>query len=70
MSNALDIALEITRPTEDVKVAIDARSAPRPDSDSEKETWSGSDHEPPVPRRKILAVVSHVHADGEHEHGW
>ncbi|RPD60669.1 DNase I-like protein [Lentinus tigrinus ALCF2SS1-7] len=69
MSTALDIAQEIIRPTEDVKVAIDTRSAPRPDSESEQETWPGSDHEPPVPRRKILAVVSHVHADGKHEHG-
>ena len=70
VAHPMDVVQDIIRPTEDVKVAIDARSALRPDSDSEKETWSGSDHEPPVPRRKILAVVSHVHADGEHEHGW
>ncbi|TFK84297.1 DNase I-like protein [Polyporus arcularius HHB13444] len=69
MSDAFDIAQEITRPTEDVKVAIDARSVPRIADEAEKETWSGSDHEPTVPRRKILAVVSHVHADGKHEHG-
>ncbi len=70
MSDAFDIAQEITRPTEDVKVAIDARSVPRIADEAEKETWSGSDHEPTVPRMKILAVVSHVHADGKHEHGW
>ncbi|KAI0752588.1 DNase I-like protein [Daedaleopsis nitida] len=66
-ANAMDVAQDIIRPTEDVKVAIDARSVPRADADSE--TWSVSDHEPTLPRRKILAVVVHVHPNGRHEQG-
>ena len=64
----MDVALDLVRATEDVKVAIDARSAPRTDADSEN--WSVNDHEPPVPRRKILAVVVHAHGGGRHEQGW
>lgn len=67
-ANAMDVVQDIIRPTEDVKVAIDARSVPRADADSE--TWSVSDHEPTLPRRKILAVVVHVHPNGRHEQGW
>ncbi len=65
---AMDVAQDIIRPTEDVKVAIDARFAPRTDVDSEN--WSVNDDEPSVPRRKILAVIVHVHSDGRHEQGW
>ncbi|TBU57913.1 DNase I-like protein [Dichomitus squalens] len=62
-----EVAQDIIRPTEEVKVAIDARTAPRADADSE--TWTVSEHEPPVPRRKILAVVSHLQPNGKHEQG-
>ena len=68
VAHPMDVVQDIIRPTEDVKVAIDARSAPRTDADPE--TWSGYDHEPLTPRRKILAVVVHVHPNGKHEHGW
>ena len=66
----MDIALDLVRATEDVKVAIAAKSAPRDDFDADAETWSGADHEPPVLRRKILAVVAHLHPSGLHEQGW
>lgn len=63
-----DVAQDIIRPTEDVKVAIDAGTASRSEADSD--TWTVSGNQFPVHRRKILAVVSHFHADGKHEHGW
>ena len=66
--SAFDVVQDIIGPTEEVKVAIDARAAPRTDADSE--TWTVSEHEPPVPRRKILAVVSHLQPTGKHEQGW
>ncbi|KAI8989001.1 DNase I-like protein [Trametes punicea] len=65
--NAMDIVQDLLRPTEEAKVAIEARSAPRTDTDSE--TWSGAGDVPVVQRRKILAVVSHVLPDGKHERG-
>ena len=64
----MDVAQDIVRPYEDVKVAIDAKSAPR--DDVESETWSGADHDPPILRRKVLAVFTHVHPSGLHEQGW
>ena len=66
--SAVDVAQDIVRPYEDVKVAIDAKSAPR--DDVESETWSGADHDPPILRRKVLAVFTHVHPSGLHEQGW
>ncbi|KAI0819892.1 DNase I-like protein [Trametes gibbosa] len=65
--NPMDIVQDLIRPTEEAKVAIDARSAPRTDADSE--TWSGAGDAPAVQRRKILAVVAHLHPNGRHEHG-
>ena len=38
--SAFDVVQDIIRPTEEVKVAIDARAAPRADADSE--TWTVS----------------------------
>ncbi|PIL28842.1 hypothetical protein GSI_08888 [Ganoderma sinense ZZ0214-1] len=67
VASPADVAQDIIRPTEDVKVAIDASSVSRTEADSD--TWTVSDHEPPVRRRKILALVSHVHASGKHEQG-
>ncbi|KAI0672158.1 hypothetical protein C8Q78DRAFT_990674 [Trametes maxima] len=64
----MDVVQDLIRPTEEAKVAIEAR--PSPSSDADSETWSGAGDAPPVLRRKILAVVSHLHADGKHEHGW
>ncbi len=64
----MDVVQDIIRPTEEVKVAIDAGTASRSEADSD--TWTVSDHEPPVRRRKILAVVSHFRGDGKHEQGW
>ena len=64
----MDVAQDIVRATEDVKVAIDAKAALR--DDVESETWSGADHEAPVLRRKVLAVFSHLSASGLHEQGW
>lgn len=68
----MDVALDLVRATEDVKVAIAAKSAPRDDFDADAETWSGAGagHGPPVLRRKILAVVAHLHPSGLHEQGW
>ena len=71
--NPMDVAQDIIRPTEDVKVAIDARSAPIPDDTQSvlsEDSWAGHDHELPLPRRKILAVVAHIHPSGKHEQGW
>ncbi|KAH9848135.1 DNase I-like protein [Lenzites betulinus] len=65
--NPMDIVQDLIRPTEEAKVAIDARSAPRTDADSE--TWSGAGDAPAVLRRKILAVVAHLHPNGRHEQG-
>lgn len=64
----VDVAQDIIRPTEEVKVAIDAGTAVRTEADSD--TWTVSDNEPPVRRRKILAVISHFYASGKHEQGW
>ena len=66
--NTMDVVLDLIHPTEEAKVAIEARSPPTSDADSE--TWSSADDMPRVQRRKILAVVSHIHPDGKHEHGW
>lgn len=68
VASLVDVVQDIIRPTEEVKVAIDAGTAPRTEADSD--TWTVSDHEPPVRRRKILAVVSHIHASGKYEQGW
>ncbi|KAH9903242.1 DNase I-like protein [Cubamyces lactineus] len=65
--NTMDVVLDLIHPTEEAKVAIEARSPPTSDADSE--TWSSADDMPRVQRRKILAVVSHIHPDGKHEHG-
>ncbi|KAM5546090.1 hypothetical protein V8D89_000216 [Ganoderma adspersum] len=67
VASPVDVAQDIIRPTEEVKVAIDAGTAPRTEADLD--TWTVSDHEPPVRRRKILAVVSHFHASGKYEQG-
>ena len=68
--NPLDVVQDLIRPTEEVKVAIEARSPPR--TDTESDTWSSASAAdvPVVHRRKILAVVSHLNADGKLEHGW
>ncbi|KAI0329804.1 DNase I-like protein [Cubamyces sp. BRFM 1775] len=65
--NPMDVVLDLIHPSEEAKVAIEARSPPPSDADSE--TWSSAGDAPRVQRRKILAVVSHIHPDGMHEHG-
>ncbi|KAI0366527.1 DNase I-like protein [Pilatotrama ljubarskyi] len=65
--NPLDIVQDLIRPTEEVTVAIEARPPARTDADWE--TWPGADDVPMAQRRKILAVVTHLHANGKHEHG-
>ncbi|KAH9925009.1 DNase I-like protein [Epithele typhae] len=61
----MDVAQEMIRATEEVTIAIDAKSSIRDDVDSD--TWA--DHEPPVQRRKIIAVVTHPHPNGLHVQG-
>lgn len=65
---AMDVVQDLIRATEEAKVAIEARSSPRNDTDSE--TWSSASDTPVVQRRKILAVVSHLSPNGKLEQGW
>ncbi|KAI9060023.1 DNase I-like protein [Trametes sanguinea] len=67
MRSAMDVVLDLIHPTEEAKVAIEVRSPFKPDD--EAETWSGHSEDPALHRRRILAVVTHLHADGKHEHG-
>ncbi|KAI1792704.1 DNase I-like protein [Ganoderma leucocontextum] len=67
IASPADVALGIIRPSEEVKVAIDAGTASRTEADSD--TWTVDNPEPPVRKRRILAVVSHLHSNGKREQG-